>query len=564
VRWAIVLALLGAAATARAEPLDLRLRDDAPPTTLRMRRVAQQDTAKKAAKTVGKTATTAAKAVAKPLTEGATDIARLVRRRDTVKAPLKDRLVLRVDLGFAVDGARAGSDLTAAQQAALVDYAPVRSYGLGEVYLGSHGIGASYLSTYTASQLRFATSEGLTRPIPSPLDEVPDFQNRHAWIEANDMFESRWLKPLRVRAGRIYVYAPTIVHFSGLLLAWEKPWIDFSLYSGARVNDYHARSITADSQDARRTDDVEGSQLHVDLHRYKIPLVLGLGSLRFGEHFHSELSGTVEPRKNVVIRSSSRFMDGKLARQRLVVRARVSEDSTVMVDNQLRTRSDWFWDYASISAVDADSAADTDVAARRYLDLGIQQPRFQTALQAGTVIAQNLDLLARGAIALDLQRDEGATINTHLPEYVEGGAGVEVRLRRALALTASGLIRDYKRPVAHGTDVMGVADPLPAEDELGEEYIVEGGVSARYTAGARRFSAQGELYGRRTRWAPLYERAGVREEVKTLHGGGRFFIDAWVNPQVRLRVEYDLSTLVEESPQFRGLKQLRFYIEGTY
>ena len=34
--------------------------------------------------------------------------------------------------------------------------------------------------------------------------------------------------------------------------------------------------------------------------------------------------------------------------------------------------------------------------------------------------------------------------------------------------------------------------------------------------------------------------------------------------RVRLRLEYDLSTNIDAQPEFRGLKQLRLWLEGTY
>jgi hypothetical protein len=571
-RLVLVAALIAAPVAAHAGPTDLRVRRLPGPRGLRMR-VAQPT---RPGQPATGTTTRPSRPGPTPPTAGG-EIAKLVRRQlDTEKAPLSDRLVVRLDLGLAVDGTRvSGKDTLDGQDFDGPDdnlpllegrYDSVRSYGLGEIYLGSRGIGAASLSTYTASQLRFAKPASVTTPLASPYDTVPDFQSRVAWIETDGLFTSRWLKPVRVRAGRMYVYGPTIVHVDGLLIAWEGSWFEASTWAGGRVADYHARDITSEDQDIySRTAGVSGSELRADLHRFHLPVVLDASTMYFRSHTHSDLSGTLVPRKGVVVRSSSRFEDGRLARQRLVVRARVSEDSTIIVDNQLRTKNDWFWDYASLKVRSADeNDADVDIAARRYLDLGEQRPRYQAAVQAGTVILQNLDLLARGALALDLENRNDGDLNPHLPEYVEGGVGIEVRVRRALALMSSAMIRDYKRPVPHGVDTRATADPLPDADELGEEWMLEGGLGARYTAGARRFSAQAELYGRRTRWAPVYGVDGQHPEVIGLHGGGRIFVDAWVNPRVRLRVEYDLSTILEVSPEFRGLKQLRLWLEGTY
>jgi hypothetical protein len=179
-------------------------------------------------------------------------------------------------------------------------------------------------------------------------------------------------------------------------------------------------------------------------------------------------------------------------------------------------------------------------------------------------VAQNVDLLGRGAMAIDVEGDE-ALINPSQPSYVEGGAGVEIRLRRALSLQASALVRDYSRPFPDAfTDTLGIADPLPPRSQMGEESLVEGGVSARYSGGARRYSVQGEIYWRRTKWVPLFEAAPDDTGPLDRHGGGRFSLEAWVSPRVRVRGEYDLSTSLDFAPELLGLKSLRLLAEGTY
>jgi len=279
----------------------------------------------------------------------------------------------------------------------------------------------------------------------------------------------------------------------------------------------------------------------------------------------------LEPRRNVVIRSSTRFHDGDLADQRLIVRARVSEESTITVDSSYRTESNWFYDYASLAAQPvAGKTTKIDPAAARFLDLGPVRPRFLAAVLAGTVLAQNVDVQARGAVALDVERDAtDADLNPHLPEYIEGGAGVEVRVRRALAMQATFLIRDNRLPApsnrAQHRDPAMHPDDLPPPYLLGEEHVLELGLGVRYSAGARRFSATGELYGRQVRWAEGYFGTDDRPiAYLDRHGGGRFGFDAWVNPRVRLRAEYDLSTLLSLAPEVRGLKTLRLTLEGTY
>jgi hypothetical protein len=571
VKRLVVATVVALAAPAAASPaVDLRARTLPGPRDLRMRKdVAQVPGDDAVPEPAG----------AGELPDGPDPLTWVRRPRDDADvAPLSERLVVRIDLGIGVDGARTSQRPTfdgVRPDAVATVYDSVRSYGFGEVYLGSRGVGAASLSTYLAAQTRIATPIETARPILSVYDEVSDYQVRSAWIESDDLFERRWLAPLRARAGRMFVYGPAVVHLDGLVVAWESSWFEVSTYSGARVPAFVSLELAGlePGEQYDRGGVVSGSELRVDLRRFDLPIVLGTSTLRYLTHDHADLQASIVPRKDVVIRSTTRFQDGALARQRLLVRARVSEVTTVIVDNLLRTEADWFWDHASIAASPPERrSVELDAAARRYLDLGPVRPRFQTAVQAGTVIAQNVDLLARGAIALDVDRDPGAEdadLNPHLPEYIEGGAGIEVRLRRALGLQATFLIRDYQRPQPGDDEVIDVPDtpqPFPVRAALGEEYLVEGGVAARYTLGARRFSGQGELYLRQTRWAGAYADASDLLDITFVdrHGGGRFWLEAWVNPRVRLRGEYDISTLLELSPEFRGLKTLRLLLEGTY
>jgi hypothetical protein len=505
------------------------------------------------------------------------------RRAEGEGRSLAERVIARLDLGLAVDGSKPSGELSwdhvKVRDGIAADpdlYSSVRGYGFSELYLGSNGIGMKTLSSYLSTQTRFATPKGATiAPIMSPYDDASDSQTRAFWLESDGLFTSKWLAPVRVRAGRMYVYGPGIVHTDGLLVAWERGGLELSLFSGRRVPDF--RNLD-ESADPNRADLINGEDARIDLRRFHLPIVAAASTFRYAKHSHSDLSATLVPRRNMVVRSTSRFRDGKLADQRLVVRSRLSEESTVIVDTHLRTRQDWFWDYASLAVPDNDDVPN-DLAAKAYLDLGAVEPRLESALIAGTVIAQNLDVLVRGAVAIDTSGDKlTTTINPHLPAYIEGGAALEVRVRRAIGLSGSFLVRDYSRPPP-GTRLdieqvptRGRGQALPDPSETGEESLVEGGVTARYSAGARRFSFQAELYGRLTRWAGLYDRQewtpdGIvvtSEQPQDLHGGGRFSLEAWVSPQVRLRGEYDITTQMEMAPEFRGLKALRLLIEGTY
>ena len=48
-----------------------------------------------------------------------------------------------------------------------------------------------------------------------------------------------------------------------------------------------------------------------------------------------------------------------------------------------------------------------------------------------------------------------------------------------------------------------------------------------------------------------------------MRGGGRFSLQAWVTPRIRLRGEYELSTTLDLAPEILGYKSLRILLEGT-
>jgi len=582
------------AALASPPGADLRLRRLPTPRTLKMR-VAQTRPAPSTPKAGPKAGPKTAPAAAADAFVFRTS--RRATADEEVRPPLAERVVARVDLGLAVDGARLsgypnldgvcpagtnsngtcvctdadGNPITCSSDLTPDLYRSVRGYGFGEAYLGTRGVIADTLSTYVAAGLRAGRDIGAddpSAPLLSSYDRTTDLQTRAAWVESDGLFENRYLAPLRARAGRMYVYGPGIVHVDGALIAWERDWLEVSAYSGARVADY--RVDMTDVEINRRNNAVGGAEIRADLHRWA-PIAISASNLHYIAHDHSVVQAQLEPRRNVVIRSSTRFHDGELADQRLVMRARVSEASTVTLDGQYRTEADWFYDYASLAAAPvAGTTTLIDRAAARYLDLGPVRPRFLAAVIAGTVLAQNVDVLARGAIALDVGPGGDETeLNPHLPEYIEGGAGIEVRLRRALAVQATVLVRDNRLPaptnVEQHHDPQGEPGDLPPPYLLGEEHVIEVGLGTRYTMGARRFSATAELYGRQVHWAEAYFDSADRGiPVLDRHGGGRYGLEAWVSPQVRLRAEYDVSTRLELTPEVRGLKTLRLLVEGTY
>ena len=197
--------------------------------------------------------------------------------------------------------------------------------------------------------------------------------------------------------------------------------------------------------------------------------------------------------------------------------------------------------------------------------------------RAGTVLLENIDALLFGGLAFD-GRTTDPTPSFTSAGWVEGGGAFEIRVRRTVAVTVTGLARAYSR-----VDAVPAAVVVDREDEVqplawptanvGERNLLEGGAQVRFTGGARKFSVSGEIYARRTRYAILYANDAVSEPLpealapldeSTVHGGGRFVFEAWISPRLRLRSEYELSNRFAGAPEIAGLKALRILAEGRY
>jgi hypothetical protein len=299
--------------------------------------------------------------------------------------------------------------------------------------------------------------------------------------------------------------------------------------------------------------------------------VIDGSQFHWGDHDHSEVAFAVTRGKNLYLRGSARTLDGRLAHELLTAHVRISDVTRITAEFDHRSSYDWRWDPEWVSASDPGSA-------RRYLNLGDVGPRLLASARAGTVLLDNVDLLVRGAAALDQTRIE-IPDSSFAATWGEVGASLEVRLRRTLAFGSSALVRSYRRepsaPILTGlgafpASMMGSA--LPDDAALGEQSFVEGGMSARYSAGARKLSAEVELYARRIRWHRLYtiyELGSLHAPETTdapradLRGGGRFSLEAWVTPRFRLRAEYELSTGLDLAPEVLGFKSLRLLAEGS-
>ena len=113
----------------------------------------------------------------------------------------------------------------------------------------------------------------------------------------------------------------------------------------------------------------------------------------------------------------------------------------------MRQRTDWQWDPAVVLP------ENDPMAARRYLDFGPLLPQVTGSLRAGTLIAENIDLYGRGAFGFDARNKTTTQANGDNATYYELGGAVEVRLRRTLSFTATGMTRQIIRD-----DAMPVVD----------------------------------------------------------------------------------------------------------
>ncbi len=544
---AVALGVL-VAAPALAEP-DLRLRRWPAPRTLTMRPAGARTVA--AAPRAPGTPTAAAPAAPAAMRARAARAAELGVAPSAAAAGLR----FRMDLGLAIDGAALDSTSgTLAGHRIEGGYNQTRGYGFGDLYAGSRGLLLPSLTTYLAAHATFQGDLSGVQPATSVYDRGDALRIRSAWAEADGLFEQRWLAPFRVRAGRQWIYGVAPTHFDGAVVGWEHRVVTARLYAGSRVPDF------ADRTAARGA--ITGVDAHLDLQRWRgFPMVLDGAAFSYGGHDHTRFAASVTRGKGFALRGAVRSLDGRLAHEQVTARLQVSDVTLIAAEVDHRSSYDWRWDPEFVATTEPG-------AARRYLDLGAVGPRGVAAVRAGTVLLGNIDLLIRGAGALDQKRSDVAD-SSYAATWGELGAAFEVRARRTLAIGASALARTYLRdslPTVgpEGAVVEVVSSPLLASPITGEQSFVELGVSARYQGGARTLSASAEIVARRVRWHKLYEVNPLTDFDGTeVRGGGRFVLQAWITPRVRLRAEYDLSTTLARAPEILGYKSLRLALEGT-
>ncbi len=476
---------------------------------------------------------------------------------------LDEKIVFRFNFGFGIDGGQPTDNpelLSGSMLDEQRDYDRLRTYAFGDLVLGTRGLVFPSLGTYFASEFRFDQDIGKpTQAVPSVHYES-DIENalvRSAYAEAQGFFRRAWLRPLYFRAGRQFKYGVTVAHFDGLVLGYDTRPVTASIWFGSRVSLYGLGQDPTGPQD-----EYFGASARVNLSQMsRVPLVLTADTLQFAGFGHREYGVAYRWKPDILIRGSARQLDSEFARQTLSVWARLSEVTTLTAEVDNRSSEDWIYDLIVFRPPQRSGDP------RSYLNLGPPLPRVQLDVRAGTVVLRNLDVLLRGAAAIEhAGEEENAPFS---PSYVEAGAALEVRLRRNIRLGSTFTARRYERdPVEPLEDAADVPDPLPElGNQVGETSFYEGGLGVDYSVGARRFSASGELYGRMydERQTPYQPEQAILADNLDLRTGGRFSVEGWAANRLRVKAEYDVSISdIDMAPELRGIKSLRVLAEGSF
>jgi hypothetical protein len=496
-------------------------------------------------------------------------------------------VTFQLDAGYAIDGTEASSTSKTLAGRSLntggeTDYARIRTYGFSDAYVGTHGVGVQPLQTFFAARLELAQPLGnqqlgapstIAAPLAPPIADWFNANNamiRSGWAELHDFSDSAWLAPLRVRVGEQYIYGPWVTHIRGGLAAWEGHLVQVQAYAGVRAPDYATYNPLTFEQPF-----IGGGSARIDLRGISgVPVAFTGRYMYFGTSDGTpgtnHITGEVDwrPARGVVVRSETRALDGELVNEHVEVRTKYRQVTNLVLDAVIRSSDDWRWD-PSLTQEDAVGEA------KRYLDLGPVVPQVVLSGRIGTVVADNVDLLARAAGAIN---KPSVVPVASSPPYYELAGAADLRLRRTVTLGASILGRvntgDYDNVASPVVDVMpGFAEQLPDTARLGAQGFVEGGVSAKMSLGARRFSAMVEVYARRTRYREEYCEPGDTGGCSALaaaqflgdsRGGGRFTVDAWLNKHLRMFAAYDVSSAIQFAPEITGYKSLRLVMEGVY
>jgi hypothetical protein len=464
-----------------------------------------------------------------------------------------------LQVGFAFDGAAASDKPALDQTTGGLKVVSSRGVGFGNLYAGSRGIGLASLSTFLASNFQFTSAQGIL-PIADALGNKAYFEARSAWAQVHNFLGSKTLAPLRLRLGRQYSNSVWPTHFAGATIGWDTEKIQAQFIIGTIIPDFsETQRIVGTSGNGMASASVVVNFRHF---RRALPLVFAANTLTLYGTQHASVSLAYQPRTGLVASFSARSLGGALAQEHASMRATIGEISHLSLELTHRHGRDWQWDPTYVRQNDEGAEA------RRYLELGPVTPQLYAVAKLGTVLVDNIDLFGRAAFAVD--RSAVADRVASRPSWFELAAGTELRLRRAISLSASSLFRDYRRTIT--PQIVDEIDPqpIPNDAHYGEQSVLEAGVGTKVTLGVKRFSTSAEFYVRRTRFAQTYiDRDQVEGEalvipVAATIAGGRIKVDAWISPRLRVLAQYELSSRLKRAPEITGFNSLRVGVEGTF
>lgn len=490
--------------------------------------------------------------------------------------PLSDKVIFRVNMGWGLDGGEPVADSRLLDEEALYD--PLRTYYYGDLVIGSRGLVSPSLSSYFASQFRVDQTVAGATPVPSLYDadlagngDPSDLWIRSGYGTWQGVGDVSSLKPLYIRAGRQFRYGPAIAHFDGLTIGYDTPVLSIGAFTGKAV-DVTGLDI---SRWYASPGVISGLDGRLDLYQLTgAPLVLSGEVLTFDNTTH--LRGTLALRinRNIALRTTLRTRKGVIARTGVQLRARIGRVTLIDLRLENRAASDWMYDLFAADTIPGTEQEDNPL---HYFRLGRVLPRVYYEARAGTVLLRNIDVLVHSRGAIRQGGDEERA--PHATSFAQVGAAIEVHVRRSINLGVGALGRRYWR--VEPTPVDSVAD-FPdytnldfATDAYGERGFAEGNATVRYSQGARKFSAGAEIYLRAYDIQTPYELPDdddMEDPVEIperlagpeLRWGGRFTVEAWASDNLRLKVEYDVTSALLIEPGLLGIKSLRIMAEGRF
>ncbi|MBI4511448.1 MAG: hypothetical protein HY698_17580 [Deltaproteobacteria bacterium] len=464
---------------------------------------------------------------------------------------LEHRTILRVQLGYGIDQ---GDIRRPSGTAPAPELRETRLYTTGDLVAGTQGILTPSLATYLAGNMFVQNGTPRASSIPSVFDAAASestFLLRSAYWEIRDL-GPRWLSPLRLRSGRQFRHGLGLLHFDGLLAAYETKPVDVVLIAGDRVSTYGRGSDGFQPLSAAAMK-VTGASIALRLHSLvRLPLGASLDLLSVGPHAHRQAVLSAWPSRTTSVTATARFMDGDLARFHLGARARVGEKALLSAELEERRSHDWMYDLF----LTRPQAGDETPRLRLYL--GPVVPHLRVVSRAGTVLFGNWDVLV-GAGATYAHGDPDGS--AFWPSSVEVTGGVSARFRGGLSAGVEAELRRFYRPEVIAAATLA---PTAAWGEKGQAQVL---AEVRHSLGPKRFAAGGQVYLRHyaehiPRLPPGAPTLRMGDHLRL---GGRFRLEGWVGRAIRTVVEYDVTGEIEDlAPELSGLQTLRIVAEASF